>query len=250
MKERWNRFTLIELLVVIAIIAILASMLLPALSKAREKAQSITCLGNLKQISLSALTYVEDSNGNVCPSNFAVGKHPVSGYDKSVYWPGMLILYSGLNGLTFECPSLPQRYRIGNFSGSRLAVATSLHESLQYSCYGQNRCFDLKPGLYYYGVSGKYDKVVKPSRSIFHGDTYCGAVPTRGYFSMFDGFIDFSTYQGSPSGRHRGYVNLSFVDGHAEAVNGRAGQDVLSYTSSFCPAKLGLMDRHKFWLDR
>lgn len=250
MKCSRFRFTLIELLVVIAIIAILASMLLPALSKAREKAQSITCLGNLKQISLSASTYVEDSNGDVCPSNLAVGKHPVSGYNKPVYWPGMLILYSGLNGLTFECPSLPERYRIGNFSAGRLQVATSLHESLQWSCYGQNRCFDLKPGLYYYGVSGKYDKVVKPSRSIFHADTYCGAVATRGYFSLFDSFIDFSTYQGAASGRHRGYVNLSFADGHAEAVNGRAGQFVLSYTSAFCPAKLGLLDRHKFWLDR
>src|SRR3984957_8772818 len=114
MKARKGAFTLIELLVVIAIISILASMLLPALGKAKEKGVTIYCVNNLRQLGLGMQMYGDDSNDRLPVSTANITTPGVGAFTNGT-WTSSLLPYFG-NTNVLRCPALNSSYNKSGFS--------------------------------------------------------------------------------------------------------------------------------------
>jgi len=135
-KKFGSAFTLIELLVVIAIIAILAALLLPALAKAKKKAQRIQCVSNLKQVGLGIRMWTQD-HGDKYAWRVPVadgGTQTAAGMAIGTLWRQFIVYSNEIGGAkVLWCPADSERQAAGSWSGATNAVDTLGNNSCSYT---------------------------------------------------------------------------------------------------------------------
>lgn len=201
--KKYLSFTLIELLVVIAIIAILAAMLLPALSKAREKARAISCVSNLKQINTANITYAGDAN-DYFPHVYNRRSGNTSTYGP--WWWGLIEDYVG-DPKVYYCPSNPKTKFVWD-KGSELedGTLTTKIKIVNY-CALQNHNYPDNDGN---GMSRPMAAFKEPSSQIIYAESiraYSHWCPTCRQDSE-NILNDFNWHQ---------KMNCAMVDGHVES---------------------------------
>ena len=217
-EKSTSPFTLIELLVVIAIIALLAAMLMPALSKARSKAASIACRGNLKQLAASLYMYVDDQkhmvkNGStIGMDNESWGwvmrqsKYVVWAPEDGNYWHTYDV---------FRCPAGDRDTRYGLVRGNSLAAD--------------------EKGYFY--NSEYHSKIVAPQRKIILADTcayYWHLNPGQlRYVSTYN--KDFEYFYAAHGDNN--VSNVAFYDGHVGGlrINGAENTFLCGFYGEMAP---------------
>ena len=229
-------FTLIELLVVIAIIAILAAMLLPALSKAKEKANAVACKSNLRQCGLANVMYVGDSEDHLPYAHL-----PFVGAANSNNW--MVLLTPYIKQAAFNAGTTTDD---SDFAKSVFTCAIRLKESLNTDpqlnppggatpwkiSYGMNSATAIglngtdviDQGGFQYGGAAKLSSVRQPTETFL----ICDVAWDSGFVAMpwKNGVFNYWTYVNNKpiyraGFKHgnvapKGRVNLVFMDGHVE----------------------------------
>ncbi len=205
-------FTLIELLVVIAIIAILASMLLPALSKAKAKGQGTRCLSNLKQMQFAWLNYKDDFNDRLVlnwirsPDAWITGDvgSPPDMTNITYIKAGTLFKYNTSVDI-YRCPAEPP-VKVDGKSYTRVR---------NWTINGMMAGGDITQGISGRKANEKYSDILRPDpvdAMVFVHES--GVTIEDSYFAVNLSVPAF--WQNAPASLHNGVATLSFADGHAE----------------------------------